>query len=76
MRTGSKNLQQAVDSSLNHMKNRVNGCGGIIAVDTDHNVGIAHTTPYMSWAKISGDSSVEYGIQQNEIIKESFELSS
>ena len=63
-----------MDSSLSHMKNRVQGCGGIISVDKDHNVGIAHTTNYMPWAKISDaerstDTIVEYGMHQDECIK-------
>lgn len=57
------------------MKKRVQGCGGVISVDKNHNVGIAHTTPYMSWAKIGGEAEcfVEYGIHQNETIRESIE---
>ena len=64
-------LQNAAEVSLNHMKKRVRGCGGIISIDRRGSVGIAHTTPHMSWAKISGDQNLEevvleYGLRQDD----------
>lgn len=49
------------------MRSRVNGFGGVIAVDTKGRVGIHYTTANMSWAQIGGEgegsnpSRVKYG---------------
>lgn len=57
------------------MKKRVHGCGGVISIDRKGSVGIAHTTPHMSWAKISSDQVmgeevfVEYGLRMDDITR-------
>ena len=57
------------------MKKRVRGCGGVISIDRKGSVGIAHTTPHMSWAKVTsdqiggGDVFVEYGLRMDDITR-------
>lgn len=41
------------------MKRRINGQGGMIAVDRQGQVGIGFTTERMSWAVIGGKTSSE-----------------
>ena len=36
--------------SLNFMRDRVQGCGGAVGLDSRGNVAIAHTTERMAWA--------------------------
>jgi beta-aspartyl-peptidase (threonine type) len=45
-------IQQATDKALDYMQVRVNGNGGLIAVDPQGNIGVAYTTPRMVWASI------------------------
>jgi len=65
-------LQNAAEASLGYMKKRVHGCGGVISVDRKGNVGIAHTTPHMSWAKITSgqtmdeEAVLEYGLRMDD----------
>lgn len=50
-RVGSGNLPQwAADEAMNYLKRRVNGHGGIILLDAEGRIGIAHNTPRMAWA--------------------------
>ena len=36
--------------AMTHLKQRLNGHGGIIILDTQGRFGIAHNTPRMAWA--------------------------
>jgi beta-aspartyl-peptidase (threonine type) len=45
--------QQAVEAALRHLKERVGGCGGLIAIDRWGRIGRAHTTNLMSSAYIT-----------------------
>jgi beta-aspartyl-peptidase (threonine type) len=36
--------------AINYLKDRLNGHGGIILLDTNGRFGIAHNTPRMAWA--------------------------
>lgn len=45
-------IQDAARSSLQKMKSRVLGTGGIIGIDKDGNIAIDFTTEGMSWAYI------------------------
>jgi L-asparaginase / beta-aspartyl-peptidase len=56
MRSGSSALD-AAKHALKYMKTRVGGCGGVICMDKDGNVGIAHTTERMAWACIIGSNN-------------------
>jgi beta-aspartyl-peptidase (threonine type) len=50
-RVASGNLPQWVAAeAMNYLKDRVNGHGGIILLDAQGRVGIAHNTPRMAWA--------------------------
>jgi len=68
-------LQNAAETSLEYMKKRVHGCGGVISIDRKGSVGIAHTTPHMSWAKITSDQnmgdevSLEYGLRMDDVTR-------
>ncbi|KAK3262396.1 hypothetical protein CYMTET_28746 [Cymbomonas tetramitiformis] len=44
-------FQRSVEQGLEYMKTRVNGYGGVIGVDGQGRVGMAHTTKRMAWAK-------------------------
>jgi len=50
---------------MNYLKDRVNGHGGIILLDSQGRVGIAHNTPRMAWALRSHDKS-ESGVRRGE----------
>lgn len=55
-RVASGNLPQWVAAeTMNYLKDRVNGHGGIILLDSQGRVGIAHNTPRMAWALQSHD---------------------
>jgi L-asparaginase / beta-aspartyl-peptidase len=50
-RIAAGNLPEwAAQESMNYLKERVNGHGGIIVLDTHGHFGIAHNTPRMAWA--------------------------
>jgi L-asparaginase / beta-aspartyl-peptidase len=50
-RVASGNLPEwAALEAMNHLKERVNGHGGIIVLDRQGQFGIAHNTPRMTWA--------------------------
>lgn len=59
------NTQDAVVAGLEHMKNRVQGYGGAIAVSNFGDVGIYFTTSQMAWAYRKGNM-LHYGIQPGE----------
>jgi beta-aspartyl-peptidase (threonine type) len=49
--------QEAAQRALYYLKARLNGHGGIILLDCKGRVGIAHNTPRMAWALVSGAST-------------------
>src|SRR5580700_5106047 len=50
-RISAGNLPEwAAQEAMNYLKQRVNGHGGIIVLNRDGQVGIAHNTPRMAWA--------------------------
>merc|ERR1719334_263580 len=73
-------LQNTVEKSPEHMKKRVRGCGGVISIDRKGSVGIAHTTPHLSWAKISsnqnmnGEAVLEYGLAKDDVSRRKVKL--
>ena len=55
-RVASGNLPQwAAAEAMNYLKDRVNGHGGIILLDSQGRTGIAHNTPRMAWALRTSD---------------------
>jgi beta-aspartyl-peptidase (threonine type) len=48
---------------MNYLKDRVNGHGGIILLDSEGRVGIAHNTPRMAWALRTREKS-ESGVRR------------
>jgi beta-aspartyl-peptidase (threonine type) len=55
------NVQQAAEKALLYMSDRVNGNGGLIAIDKEGNIGNAFTTKRMSWASIK-HGELKFGI--------------
>src|SRR3954466_2756943 len=54
-RVASGNLPQwAAAEAMNYLKDRVNGHGGIIVLDSQGRFGLAHNTPRMAWAVKTG----------------------
>ena len=50
-RVAAGNLPEwSAKEAMNYLKQRVNGHGGIIVLDTEGHIGIAHNTPRMAWA--------------------------
>ena len=57
-------VQQAVEQALHYMKERVSGCGGLIAIDKrTGQTGHYCTTERMAWASIS-QGLLQYGIEK------------
>lgn len=54
-------IQEAADKALGYMSVRVKGNGGLIALDSDGNIGAAYTTKRMVWAYIK-DGKLESSI--------------
>jgi len=64
-RVAAGNLPQwAAEESMNHLKDRVNGHGGIILLDARGRFGIAHNTPRMAWG-VKTSARQNYGIERN-----------
>lgn len=63
-RVASGNLPQwVVAEAMNHLKDRLNGHGGIILLDAQGRIGLAHNTPRMAWA-LRTESKTESGIRR------------
>jgi L-asparaginase / beta-aspartyl-peptidase len=64
-RVAAGNLPQwAAQEAMNHLKQRVNGHGGIIVLNAKGQFGIAHNTPRMAWA-YKRASEQEDGVSRN-----------
>jgi beta-aspartyl-peptidase (threonine type) len=64
-RVGAGNLPQwAADEAISHLKERLNGHGGIILLDAKGRIGIAHNTPRMAWA-VKTVSQEDAGVERN-----------
>ena len=50
--------------AMNYLKQRLNGHGGIILLDTKGRFGIAHNTPRMAWA-VRTMQQAEAGVIRN-----------
>jgi beta-aspartyl-peptidase (threonine type) len=63
-RIAAGNLPEwAAQESMNYLKERVNGHGGIIVLDVHGHFGIAHNTPRMAWA-LKTKKKEEAGIER------------
>src|SRR5437667_9257846 len=63
-RVASGNLPQWVaDEAMNYLKDRVNGHGGIILLDSQGHFGISHNTPRMAWA-LRTSAKLESGVNR------------
>ena len=63
-RVQSGNLPEwAAKEAMNYLKQRLNGHGGIILLDAQGRLGIAHNTPRMAWAFYTAQKQ-EAGIQR------------
>jgi len=66
-RISAGNLPEwAAQEAMNHLKQRVNGHGGIIVLDPRGHFGIAHNTPRMAWAYRTTQKQ-EAGIERGAI---------
>jgi beta-aspartyl-peptidase (threonine type) len=65
-RVSAGNLPEwAAQEAMNYLKQRLNGHGGIIVLNAQGQIGIAHNTPRMAWAVKTmqkEESSVERGV--------------
>ena len=59
-------LQAAADVALQKMKDRVDGYGGIIAIDKNGNFGKAFNTAVMVWVSIK-NNRMESGMEPGEV---------
>jgi L-asparaginase / beta-aspartyl-peptidase len=63
-RVASGNLPQWVAAeAMNYLKDRLNGHGGIIVLDSQGRFGIAHNTPRMAWALHTG-AEIQFGVSR------------
>lgn len=63
-RVASGNMPQwAAEEAMNYLKDRVDGHGGIILLDSCGRFGIAHNTPRMAWALRTADHQ-ESGVER------------
>jgi len=53
--------QDAAEAVIRRLWDRVRGYGGVILIDREGNVGLAHNTPHLSYAWLSGDAGVTAG---------------
>ncbi len=64
-RIAAGNLPEwAAQEAMNHLKQRVDGHGGIIVIDAQGQVGIAYNTPRMAWGYKSVNKQ-ESGVERN-----------
>src|SRR5216683_2324489 len=55
--------QWVAEEAMNYLKDRVNGHGGIILLDSHGRYGLAHNTPRMAWA-LQTFNGIESGIER------------
>ncbi len=66
-RVAAGNLPEwAAQEAMNYLKQRLNGHGGIIVLNTQGQIGIAHNTPRMAWA-CKTTNKEEAGIERNAL---------
>jgi len=66
-RVSAGNLPEwAAQEAMNHLKQRLNGHGGIIVLNAQGQIGIAHNTPRMAWA-CKTINKEDAGIERNGV---------
>ena len=55
------NRQAAAELALSEMQERVGGCGGLICVSAEGEIGVSWTTPAMAFAAVAADGSKTSG---------------
>ncbi len=66
-RVSAGNLPEwAAQEAMNYLKQRLNGHGGIIVLNAQGQIGIAHNTPRMAWACKTGKKE-DAGIDRNAV---------
>ena len=66
-RVSAGNLPEwAAQEAMNHLKQRLNGHGGIIVLNSQGQFGIAHNTPRMAWA-LKTSNKEEAGIERSAV---------
>ncbi len=66
-RVAAGNLPEwAAQEAMNYLKQRLNGHGGIIVLNAQGQIGIAHNTPRMAWA-CKTTNKEEAGIERNAL---------
>src|SRR5580658_10520503 len=66
-RVSAGNLPEwAAQEAMNYLQQRLNGHGGIIVLDPEGHIGIAHTTPRMAWAYKTVKKQ-EAGAERNQL---------
>src|ERR1700752_545656 len=64
-RVGSGRLPEwSAQEAMNYLKQRVNGHGGIIVLNREGHIGIAHNTPRMAWGYKTGKKE-EVGVERS-----------
>lgn len=53
--------QEAADATIRRLWERVGGYGGVILVDSEGRIGLAHNTPNLSYAYVSGGEAMVGG---------------
>ncbi len=53
--------QQAADATIARLWERVRGYGGVILIDREGHIGLAHNTPNLSYAYVTSDSEIASG---------------
>lgn len=56
----------SAQEAMNYLKQRVNGHGGIIVLNTAGHIGIAHNTPRMAWAYKTVNKQ-DSGVEKNDL---------
>ena len=60
--------QVAVDEGLSFNLLKTGGRGGLLAVNTDREIGIAFNGEFMAWAYIKDDDILYHGMLNNEYL--------
>ena len=62
-------VQDALDTSIAYMQDRVSGWGGAIALSIAGQVGVSYTTKSMPWCSIAG-GRLRHAIYKDETVEE------
>jgi beta-aspartyl-peptidase (threonine type) len=62
--TSGSSPAEAAQAAIDYLYSRLDGHGGIILLDREGRVGLAHNTPRMAWGLQTADG-VEIGVLRN-----------